>query len=240
MAGIVLAGGQSRRMGQDKALVGFLGEPLLQRIVQRVQQACPPVLVVAPEERRTALESLGLRVVADRFPHGGPLAGLHAGLLAAGDGYHFVISCDQPFVEPALVRHLLRRAEPSPPRRGAAASLASAPASPQRRPASFAEPSGSTAGPDAVVPRVGGKLQVLHAVYHGRVAEVAQRSLRSGERAIRSILERLRWLEVPEAELAVFGDPGRLFFNVNTPQALDVALRLAGKESPAPSPGPEG
>lgn len=239
MAGIVLAGGQSRRMGQDKAFVSFLGQTLLQRAVQRVQQACLPVLVVAPEERRTALESLGLRVVADTFPHGGPLAGLHAGLLAAGDGYHFVVSCDQPFVEPALVRHLLRRAVSSPPRQGAA-RRAPEPASPERRPASPADPSGSGTGPDAVVPRVGGKLQVLHAVYHGRVAEVAERSLRNGERAIRSVLEHLRWLEVPEAELAVFGDPSRLFFNVNTPQALDAALRLAGEERPAALPGPEG
>lgn len=215
MAGVVLAGGQSRRMGQDKALLDFLGQPLVRRIVERLEGVSPPVYVVAPQHRRGALEALGLRVVADRFEQGGPLAGLHAGLAAAGDGYHFVVSCDQPFVEGGLVRYLLRRAQASLPPQPGTGYLA----------------------PDAVIPRVEGKLQVLHAVYHGRVAPVAERLLRQGERSVRCVLERIRWVEVAEAELAAFGDPGRLFLNVNTPDELRLALRLACEEGPF-RPGP--
>lgn len=208
MAGIVLAGGQSRRMGADKAFVTLAGEPMLRHVVRRVAAACTPVLVVAPADRLESLRSVAagdtpqagaLMLVPDLYPARGPLAGLHAGLLAAGGGYHFVVSCDQPLLEPAAVRYLLQRAQ-----------------------------SAGTSRPDAVVPRVGGRLQVLHAVYHGRVADGAAQLLARGELAIRRLLEDLSWLEVPEAELAPFGDTRTMFLNVNTPDDLAEAERQLG------------
>ena len=205
VAGIVLAGGQSRRMGADKALVALAGEPMLRRVVRRVAAACTPVLVVAPAERLERLRSVAasdtpqagtLVLVVDLYPARGPLAGLHAGLLAAGSGYHFVVSCDQPLLEPAAVRYLLQRAQ-----------------------------SGGPSRVDAVVPRVAGQLQVLHAVYHRRAADEAGRLLARGELALRRLLEDLSWVEVTEDELAPFGDTRTMFLNVNTPDDLAEAER---------------
>ncbi len=196
MGAIVLAGGESRRMGQDKAFVDLGGRPLVKWVCDRLEQAgCRPVIVAARASMLERLQALGLRTVADRFPGRGPLAGIHAGLSAAGEGFHVVITCDQPFFEPEALHHLLQRARREPI--------------------------------DAVVPEVGGRLQVLQAVYHSRAATTAQQMLQAGELAVRGLALRLRWVAVPERELRPFGDPARMFFNVNSPEELATARAWA-------------
>jgi molybdopterin-guanine dinucleotide biosynthesis protein A len=103
--GAVLAGGASRRMGRDKAALTFDGEPLLARVVRRLREATPEVLVVGPPER--ARLAAGARVVPDARPGAGPLGGIYTALCAAATPYCVVVACDMPFVRPALLRHLL-------------------------------------------------------------------------------------------------------------------------------------
>lgn len=110
LAAILLAGGKGRRMGRDKAFLDVRGRPMVAWMSERLAQAGLLVWVVAPASRLARLTALGLRATADVYEGHGPLAGLHAGLLAAGDGYHFLISCDQPLFEPAFAHHLLHRA----------------------------------------------------------------------------------------------------------------------------------
>lgn len=209
VASILLAGGDSRRLGQDKALLLFRGRPLVRWMAERLQgaglDALRPVIVTAPPERAGRLAALGLRVVADAYPGRGPLAGVHAGLAAAGEGYHFVIACDQPLFEPGAIRHLFEQA-------------------------------GTTTGGaalDAFVPHARGRLQVLHAVYHHRAAAQAAWLLESGETKMMALLSRIPWRPVPEEELRPFGDPGRMFFNLNAPGDLE-ALRRLEHEPPEP------
>lgn len=104
LTGIVLAGGQSLRMGQDKCRLPFGGTTLLRHVISRVAQACDPVIVVA----RVASDypDCGARVIGDHRPGAGPLAGLAAGLTAAETACAAVVACDAPFVAPALLRGL--------------------------------------------------------------------------------------------------------------------------------------
>ncbi len=102
--GIVLAGGWSRRMGQDKSRLPFGGTTLLTWVVRRVAQACAPVIVVA--RAASDYPDCGARVISDRRPGEGPLAGLAAGLAAAETAYAAVVPCDLPFIEPALLQGL--------------------------------------------------------------------------------------------------------------------------------------
>lgn len=97
MTAVILAGGQSRRMGRDKLQLTVSGEKLLDRAIRRYGEVFPRVLVsVAGPER---YPELGGRRVFDAFPGAGPLAGLHAGLLAAG-GDVFLTGADMPFSSP--------------------------------------------------------------------------------------------------------------------------------------------
>ncbi|KNA92945.1 molybdenum cofactor guanylyltransferase [Gordonia sp. w5E2] len=116
IAGIVLAGGRSRRMGSDKAALDWNGEPMLAGVVRVISQRCEPVFVVAPEDSAAyrLLHGTGgpeAVWVTDEQPGAGPLAGLAVGLAAARDAgrsYAFVSATDMPLIEPGLIDELSR------------------------------------------------------------------------------------------------------------------------------------
>lgn len=104
LAGIVLCGGQSRRMGRAKCDLPFGNETMLARVVRLVGEVTNPVIVVAAADQQFDVPA-GVRLVRDRHPGCGPLEGLATGLeLAADDGeLTFVTSCDVPLLVPAVV-----------------------------------------------------------------------------------------------------------------------------------------
>jgi len=106
--GAILAGGRSSRMGANKALLDFGGEPLIQRLSRRLQLWFEQVIVVTNTPEEYAF--LGLPMVGDRIPGLGPLGGLEAGLTASRHARTFFVACDMPFVNEALVRHLVELA----------------------------------------------------------------------------------------------------------------------------------
>ncbi len=107
-AGIVLCGGQSKRMGQTKASLPFGGQPLLNRVVERISQAVSSVVVVAAVEQEIGSLPKTAKLVHDDEPGRGPLAGLAAGLAALADNCEaaYASSCDSPFVSPLVIRRL--------------------------------------------------------------------------------------------------------------------------------------
>jgi molybdopterin-guanine dinucleotide biosynthesis protein A len=109
MGGIVLCGGQSRRMGRPKAWLPLGGELLLPRVVRLLGQAVAPVVVVAAPDQEVPPLPTGVAVVRDEEKGRGPLQGLAAGL-AALEGQAeaaYLSSCDVPFLRPAFVRRLV-------------------------------------------------------------------------------------------------------------------------------------
>lgn len=99
LTGLVLAGGRSRRMGADKALVEVDGRPLVRVVAARLAHVCVEVLV-APGARR--LPDLPWRQVGDRVAGEGPLAGILGGLAAASTPLVAVAGVDMPAVDPDL------------------------------------------------------------------------------------------------------------------------------------------
>jgi molybdopterin-guanine dinucleotide biosynthesis protein A len=107
-AGIVLCGGQSKRMERPKASLPFGSETLLERVVGRVAEAVSEVVVVAGPDQEIGFLHAMVRLVRDDEPGCGPLAGLAAGLAAVGNTCDaaYVSSCDSPFVSPPVIRRL--------------------------------------------------------------------------------------------------------------------------------------
>jgi molybdenum cofactor guanylyltransferase len=99
---VIQAGGESRRMGQDKALLPFLGKPLIQRILDRVEHLAGEVLVTT--NRPDAYTFLGLPLFSDIIPGRGALGGLYTALKIAQNPFVAVIACDMPFVSPELIK----------------------------------------------------------------------------------------------------------------------------------------
>lgn len=110
--GVVLAGGRSQRMGADKASLLIDGEPLLRRVVERLAVALPGVFVVGPDLLQPLVPSI--HVVPDDTPRRGPLGGIVTAFDAAPAKRLFVVACDMPFIEPALVRYMAYLADISP------------------------------------------------------------------------------------------------------------------------------
>jgi len=109
VSGVILAGGQSRRMGgSPKALIPFDERPLVQHIAEKVAAVLPDCLVVTNSPELYGF--LGLRMVGDVFPEGGSLGGIYSGLAAAPGEAALCLACDMPFVSPALLGHLAERA----------------------------------------------------------------------------------------------------------------------------------
>lgn len=97
----IQAGGESRRMGKDKALLPFLGKPLIVRILERVKPIADEVLVTTNHPE--SYQFLGLPLYSDLTPGRGALGGLLTALSAASQPAVIVIACDMPFISPSLL-----------------------------------------------------------------------------------------------------------------------------------------
>lgn len=108
VAGIVLCGGQSSRMGRPKAWLPFAGEIMLPRIVRLLGEVVSPVVVVAAPGQDVPPLPDRIAIVRDPEKGRGPLQGLAAGLAAlSGVEAAYASSCDVPFLNPAFVRRMI-------------------------------------------------------------------------------------------------------------------------------------
>lgn len=107
-AGFVLAGGQSARMGRDKALLPYESGTLIEAVARRVRAAVSTVAVIGDPVK---YQGLGYPVHADLAPGCGPLSGLHSALSLRWADWNLVVACDMPRLATSILAALLERAE---------------------------------------------------------------------------------------------------------------------------------
>jgi molybdopterin-guanine dinucleotide biosynthesis protein A len=199
ITGVILAGGQNRRMGgRVKALLDMQGEPLLSRQLVEMSQICEDIIVVTntPEILEGVIAGFTLADVScipDRFPGQGPLSGMHAACLASTGSQLWVVGCDMPFIsaEAAIVMGNL----------------------------------GQETQTDAVIPVIQGKVQPLHGVYDKRIGTIIEQCLIENKPKLMGLLEQIRW-EAAEEEFFLNHHIGLQFAaNVNTPNDYDKLLQ---------------
>lgn len=105
----IQAGGESSRMGQDKALVPLAGRPMIEHVLTRIQGLGEEILVTTNQP--DAYEKLGVALASDAEPGAGALPGLQTALQAAHGDTVLVLACDMPFVNRLLLEYLLSLAE---------------------------------------------------------------------------------------------------------------------------------
>jgi molybdopterin-guanine dinucleotide biosynthesis protein A len=107
--GVILCGGQSRRMGRAKPWLPFGGEAMLARVTRLVGAAAGPLVVVAAPGQKIPPLPPEIEVVRDQEKGRGPLQGMAAGFTALEGRVEaaYVSSCDVPFVQPAFIRRLV-------------------------------------------------------------------------------------------------------------------------------------
>ena len=101
----ILAGGQSRRMGQGKAFLPVGDRPVIQRVLWSIADLSDDLLIVTntPDEYR----HLGQRMVSDVYPGKGALGGIYTAIDAARHPHCLVVACDMPFLNTDLLSYLM-------------------------------------------------------------------------------------------------------------------------------------
>lgn len=196
----VLAGGMSRRMGTDKALLPLRpGEPpLLGLVLDRVARVADEVLLVA--SGRPEYAGFGVPVVPDQFPGAGTLGGIASGLAAAANRRCLVVACDMPFLSVPLLRWMA--AEPFD--YDVLVPLL---------------PGESRQGRGVVY-------QTLHAVYGRGCLPAIERRLGEDRRQVIGFFGDIVVRTVGEETVRGFDPLLRSFFNANTPEAVARARRM--------------
>jgi len=111
VSGIILAGGRSSRLGQDKALLKIDGQPLVARTVDRLSCLSDDLLVVTNAPKRFERLALRVRLIQDEQPGRGALMGIYTGLGAARYGHALALACDMPFLSEPLLRYMVSLVE---------------------------------------------------------------------------------------------------------------------------------
>jgi molybdopterin-guanine dinucleotide biosynthesis protein A len=93
---VVQAGGKSSRMGENKALISLSGQPLIQRVIERVKPIAQELFVVT--NNISDFSFLGVNTVNDTIPGKGALGGLYTAMDISNNDYVAVVACDLPFV----------------------------------------------------------------------------------------------------------------------------------------------
>ncbi len=103
---VVQAGGESRRMGTNKALLPFLGQPLIQRVVERLKLVADEMIITSNQPGDYAF--LNLPVHPDIMPGYGALGGLLTALTVSTSPATAVVACDMPFVSAELMMYQMQ------------------------------------------------------------------------------------------------------------------------------------
>jgi len=194
----ILAGGKSRRMGRDKALLRIGSRTLLEIVAERVMAVADELFVVASNGE--CYSELGFRVVPDLEPGGGSLGGIYSALSAAVCEQCLIVGCDMPFLNGDLLRFMVNL----PRDYDALVPTLAGERSDQG--------SGST-------------YETLHAIYSRSALPVIERRLTAGQLKIADILPELRVRELDEPTARRFDPELRSFFNANSPEDLALIER---------------
>ncbi|MAT13684.1 MAG: molybdopterin-guanine dinucleotide biosynthesis protein A [Planctomyces sp.] len=197
LAGIVLAGGESRRMGEPKAWLPF-GRPggtMLTEVVATVRKVCEPVVVVAAPEQSLPELPDDVQILRDPVPGQGPLAALVTGLSALPEHVDavFLCSCDVPLLSAEFITGLAEHMR---------------------------------SNDDFVVPRDRDIRHPLAALYRPTVISVAHELLSHGTRSLQKMLDQLSGREISGDDLRQLDPDGVNLLNVNLPEDHQRALEL--------------
>jgi len=104
---IILSGGRSSRMGEDKSLLEINGITIIERIHNLLCGIFGEVLIIMNDKEK--YEKYSFNIAKDIYPGFGPLSGIHSGLINSNSDNNFFISCDMPFINYELIKYIISR-----------------------------------------------------------------------------------------------------------------------------------
>ncbi|TVR74908.1 MAG: molybdenum cofactor guanylyltransferase [Sphaerobacteraceae bacterium] len=196
LSAAILAGGQSRRMGEDKALLEVDGRPMIEYVINAAKSVADETIIVATD--RPEYEQFECRVVPDRLPKSGSLGGIYTALSEVKHDRCLVLACDMPFVNVKLLQHMIDRSSDY----------------------DVLIPSLDAERSDQGVAET---LETLHAIYSKSCLPAIQRQLDAGVYKVVGFFTEVNVQKVPQEEVAEIDSQLLSFFNTNTPEEFEWA-----------------
>lgn len=196
MTGVILAGGDNRRMnGKMKSFLSFGQGNVLERQISRMKTMCRTLMIVTNQPTLFSCfdQDDAIRIITDDMPGKGPLAGIHAAASRVKEEDLWVVACDMPYISPEAARILWM----------------------QQKNGDY----------DAAIPVIDGITHPLHGIYNRRTAPKLKDVLKSGEYKVRSFLDQIDWIPVGEGHFYSKNINPQFIMNLNTPQEYERALK---------------
>lgn len=211
VTGVILAGGKSRRMGKNKALLQLGEDSLIAHVIRRMRLVVDELLLItnSPDE----FAHLDLPMHADIFPNTGALGGVYTGLTHASHDTVLCVACDSPFLEPNLLTYLvsvLGEHDVVMPYTDEGVGVRNA-----------------SRGDEVRI-----TLQTLCAAYSKRCLPIIASMLQESELRVHALAERAHIKHISPDIWQKFDPEGMSFFNINTPEDLDRAQSYMRSQTP--------
>ena len=201
VTGVILAGGTSRRMGQNKALIQLGDDSLIEHVIRRMRRVTDELLLIT--NTPTEYAHLGLSMHSDIVPNTGALGGIYTGLTYASHDAVLCVACDSPFLVPNLLTYLVSVLDEYD----------------AVMPYTYkAPPSDNKDAPMT--------LQTLCAAYSKRCLPLIELMLNEPELRVHALQARANILTVAPEIWKTYDSEGHSFFNVNTPEDFEKAQTL--------------
>lgn len=174
LAGILLAGGASRRFGSPKAFANVEGKPFYKHSLETLQAITGTIFIITNEQLEVKFENIAdAQIMTDdkKYRGKGPLAGLYTAMQAIKAEWYALIPVDVPFINPEIYHTLLEQRAPDL---------------------------------EAVIPLSNGRLQPLIALYHHSLAGRLKELLDTDQLAMRALLDISKVKYVPFTDPAAF------------------------------------
>lgn len=201
VTGVILAGGKSRRMGQNKALLRLGNDTLIGHVIRRMRSITDELLLITNNPDEYA--HLGITMHKDIMPNAGALGGIHAGLTYAAHETVICVGCDNPFLMPNLLTYLVSVLG----EHDAVVPFTYKETPPYREDTQIT-------------------LQTLCAAYSKRCPPIIEQMLNESNLRVHALQERANVLTLAPEIWQEFDPEGYSFFNINTPEDFEKAQTM--------------
>jgi len=197
ISAILLAGGQSKRMGKDKAFLQLDGKTFLRIIAEKLSAYCEQIIVSGNREKEEYLSQLyGIKsqidFVKDVNPYTGPLNGIISCRKKIKNELVFISTCDTPFLQEDIIPYLYKRID------------------------NF----------DAVIPEINKKKQFLNTIYKRSAVDIGEQLYKKGVRSLYQWVNDLKTVQISEKDIKQADKNLLSYWSINRPEEYERAKVL--------------
>ncbi len=202
ITGLVLAGGQSKRMGKDKAFLKFQNKTFLKNILEALDKYCNQIVIVVNKDKsiyKNEIEGIKSEIafVKDKYPYEGPLNGILSSLEIIKNKFAYITPCDTPLLNPEIIPYFYEMIN----------------------------------GYDAVIPEIKGKIQPLNALYKKEALENSRSVFeKENKKSLMAFLEKIKVKYLNEEQIQKIDKNLHSYFSVNTPESYQTLLQIQTDE----------